>query len=65
MKTAEALYEAIEAVSDLVAAMTWDMRDPDITPMGMQWVVLNMHTVDEADKLLEGLRDSFNEFVEE
>ena len=65
MKTPEALYKAVEAVSDLVAAMTWDMRDPDITPMGMQWVALNMHTVNEADKLLECLRDSFNEFEEE
>ena len=61
MKTSEALYEAIEAVSRLEVAMFEDGIDSETTRKGIVWLDTHWQPVEKAYKLLKGVRESLNE----
>lgn len=61
MKTSQALYDALEAVSDLEAAIAWDLSDVDTKPSGIGWLCVNRTDAIKAYKLLENMRDSLND----
>ena len=61
MKTSQALYDAIEAGSRLLKAMSEDMQDPDITREGVDRLAYEYNNVAGYCEHLEGVRDSLNE----
>lgn len=61
MKTSDAQYEAIEAVSRLQAAMFEDTNDPDTNPAGRLWLQRNYPKAAEVYRRLDEMRDSFND----
>ena len=61
MKTSQALYEALEAVSELQQAMFEDRQDLQTMSNGVKWLDNQRYAVAQAHTLLENMRDSLNE----
>ncbi len=55
MKTGQALYEAIEAVTRLHGAMIDDRKSPDIKPDGSAWIDVKFRLVNAICERLDDM----------
>ncbi len=61
MKTPDALFEALEAISNIHKAMYRDMKDPDTKPAGIEWLHRKHPIITEAYQLISDTRNSLND----
>ena len=61
MKTPDALYEAVEATSNIHKAMHDDWNDPDTKPAGIKWLQKYYPIISDAYLILSDARNSYND----